>query len=75
MDRERGRQAGRAGLTSRPPGRGDLVSSARRIALAGETVDYRLIRARRRTIGMAVAFAIPPIAAHPPMMHHRDSLS
>jgi len=26
----------------------------RRIALAGETVDYRLIRARRRTIGMEV---------------------
>jgi predicted metal-dependent hydrolase len=54
MDRERGRQAGRAGLTGRPPGRGDLASSARRIALAGEAVDYRLIRARRRTIGMAV---------------------
>ena len=41
MDRERGRQAGRAGLTGRPPGRGDLASSARRIALAGETVDWQ----------------------------------
>ena len=28
--------------------------SSRRIVLAGETVDYRLIRARRRTIGMEV---------------------
>ena len=26
----------------------------RRVVLAGETVDYRLIRARRRTIGMEV---------------------
>ena len=54
MDRGRGREAGRAGLTGRPGGRGDRASSARRIVLAGEAVDYRLVRARRRTIGMAV---------------------
>jgi predicted metal-dependent hydrolase len=54
LDRDRSRATGRARLTGRPAGKGDLASSARRIALAGETVDYRLIRARRRTIGMAV---------------------
>jgi hypothetical protein len=41
------------------PRRGDAGQRARdglqkRIVLAGETVDYRLIRARRRTIGMEV---------------------
>lgn len=38
------------GTKSRRAGEGSL----RRIALAGESVDYRLIRARRRTIGMEV---------------------
>lgn len=54
MDRERSREAGRAGLTGRRSGKDDRGSSVRRIALAGQTVDYRLVRARRRTIGMAV---------------------
>ena len=54
MDRGRGRPARRARLIGRPAGKGDRAPSTRRIALAGESVDYRLVRARRRTIGMAV---------------------
>ena len=53
MDRERSRATGRAGLTGQP-GKGDGASTARRIVLVGESVDYRLFRARRRTIGMSV---------------------
>ena len=54
MDRGRGRPPGRAGLIGRPSGKGDRGSSTRRIVLVGESVDYRLIRVRRQTIGMAV---------------------
>lgn len=53
MDRERGRAAGRAGLTGRS-GKGESASTTRKIVLVGETVDYRLFRARRQTIGMSV---------------------
>ena len=52
MDREPGRAAGRAGLTGKPGTEG--ASTTRRIVLVGESVDYRLYRARRRTIGMSV---------------------
>lgn len=39
----------------RPAGRAaELSVPLRRVALAGEAVDYRLVRARRRTIGMHV---------------------
>ena len=54
MDRGRSRKAGRSGLTGRPAGKDEGASSTRRIALAGQNVAYRLFRARRRTIGMAV---------------------
>ena len=56
MDRSRSRKTGRSGLTGRPSGgaKGEGASSSRRIALAGQSVDYRLFRARRQTIGMAV---------------------
>ncbi|HET9339882.1 MAG TPA: SprT family zinc-dependent metalloprotease [Casimicrobiaceae bacterium] len=54
MDRGRGRPARRARLTGGPTAKGERAASTRRIALAGESVDYRLVRARRRTIGMAV---------------------
>jgi len=54
VDRGRGRPPGRAGLIGRPSGKGDRGSSTRRIVLVGESVDYRLIRVRRQTIGMAV---------------------
>lgn len=52
MDRRRSGETGRAGLTGRPAPKDR--SSTRRITLAGETVDYRVFRARRRTIGMSV---------------------
>ncbi len=39
---------------TRDPSKRARDGQMRRIALAGETVDYRLIRARRRTIGMEV---------------------
>lgn len=52
MDRTRGRPAGRARLTGRP--RNDGAATLRRVVLAGEHVDYRLVRARRRSIGMSV---------------------
>ena len=39
-------------------GRGDEGAS-RRIVLAGESVDYRLVRARRRSIGMQIGLAGP----------------
>jgi predicted metal-dependent hydrolase len=54
VDRGRSRKAGRSGLTGRPAGKDEGASSTRRIALAGQNVAYRLFRARRRTIGMAV---------------------
>ena len=55
MDRGRGREAGRAGLTGHPaPRPGDRAGSLRRIVLVGEGVDYVLYRARRQTIGMSV---------------------
>jgi len=38
----------------RDPARKAREGQVRRVALAGQTVDYRLIRARRRTIGMEV---------------------
>jgi predicted metal-dependent hydrolase len=41
-------------VKGRDPGQRSRDGQLRRIALAGETVDYRLIRARRRTIGMEV---------------------
>jgi predicted metal-dependent hydrolase len=41
-------------VKGRDPLRRDRDGQLRRIALAGETVDYRLVRARRRTIGMEV---------------------
>ena len=52
MDRTRGRPAGRARLTGRP--RNDGAATRRRVVRAGEHVDYRLVRARRRSIGMSV---------------------
>ena len=42
---------GPEGDTRRPEGR------ARRIMLAGASVDYRLVRARRRSIGMEIDFS------------------
>ncbi len=69
VDRERSRAAGRAAMTAvRTPvaylrldevaGRGDARRNrdglVKRITLGAETVEYRLIRARRRTIGMEV---------------------
>jgi predicted metal-dependent hydrolase len=50
------RAPGRAGAKGRLAGRRALKGDgqARRITLAGQPVDYRLIRARRRTIGMEV---------------------
>ena len=43
-----------------PPKRGDGrddEGASRRIVLAGESVDYRLVRARRRSIGMQISLA------------------
>jgi len=55
VDRGRGREAGRAGLTGRPvPRPGERAATMRRIVLCGESIDYVLHRARRQTIGMAV---------------------
>lgn len=51
MDRGRSRTPARAGLTGGP---GGGAATLRRVVLAGEAVDYRLVRARRRSIGMSV---------------------
>jgi len=53
MDRGRSQSPGRAGLTGARD-RAERPVAPRRIALAGATVDYRLVRVRRRSIGMAV---------------------
>ena len=40
-----------------PPEKGSDEGAARRIVLAGESVDYRLVRARRRSIGMQIGLS------------------
>ncbi len=40
-----------------PPAGGGDEGAARRIVLAGESVDYRLVRARRRSIGMQIGLS------------------
>jgi hypothetical protein len=59
LDRERGRAARAAliGLFGGGRQRPSDDGQARRIVLAGEAVDYRLVRARRRSIGMQIGFA------------------
>lgn len=58
MDRERGGAALRAALTGRDR-RDDAPADGqvRRIVLAGEAVDYRLFRAKRKSIGMQVGLS------------------
>jgi predicted metal-dependent hydrolase len=40
-----------------PPAEGGDEGATRRIVLAGESVDYRLVRARRRSIGMQIGLS------------------
>src|SRR5437899_6415329 len=63
VDRRRGRAAGSAGVTlsaigqdaaALKPNGSDPAGQPRRVLLSGQAVDYRLIRARRRSIGMEV---------------------
>jgi len=57
LDRERSRAALRAALIIDRPGRPKAYgqeAQARRIILGGHAVDYRLHRARRRSIGMTI---------------------
>ena len=44
-------------LLGGPPAGGGDEGAARRIVLAGESVDYRLVRARRRSIGMQIGLS------------------
>jgi predicted metal-dependent hydrolase len=53
------RAAGKTGMKLEPPvepGRRNADGELRRVVLAEQSVDYRLIRARRRSIGMEVHF-------------------
>jgi predicted metal-dependent hydrolase len=53
VDSDRVRAAERGPAIGLTPGAGD-AGSARRTVLDGEVVDYRLLRGRRRTIGMTI---------------------
>jgi hypothetical protein len=59
LDRTGSRAARSAliGLFGGGRSRPDADGQARRIVLAGEAVDYRLFRSRRRSIGMQIGFA------------------
>jgi len=54
VDRDRSRAPVRAYLTGGESGRGAREVQPRRVILCGQPVEYRLLRGRRRTIGMEV---------------------